>query len=129
MLAAILAFIAWRRQRARALIAASSFAEAELRLTAGDEYRAVIFRLYAALDALTRKMGATVHESHTPREVALALNSVVPVPQNELKQLIELFERARYNDAPLHSSQRDDAVRCLHHIRTRLLHSPHEETS
>lgn len=116
--AAIVAAVFLRRrqlQEARDIID-----EAIRELLAGNEYAGTIFLAYRRFVAHLSRHGFVEKASETPREFALGVRKALPVGAVPLRELIRLFEEARYSDHPIGSAERDSAVESLAMVRNEL---------
>ena len=113
-------YVIRRRARRVHVAAAQAIEAAEAQLVAGDEYRATIFQLFRMLTHLAKDVGAKPSDSDTAREIALQLRRILPVSRPALRELVGIFERARYDDGAIGPQQREAAVACFREIKAEL---------
>lgn len=89
-------------------------------LLAGNEYAGTIFLAYRRFGAYLARHGFAEKATDTPREFALGVRKALPIGAVALRQLIGLFEEAKYSDHPIGSAERDGAVRSLGEVRREL---------
>jgi hypothetical protein len=94
--------------------------EAIAELLAGNEYQGVIFLAYRRFSAHLARYGYAEKESQTPREFAGSVRKALPVGAVALRELIRLFEEARYSDHAIGTEERDQAVASLAAVRNEL---------
>lgn len=89
-------------------------------LLAGNEYAGTVFLAYRRLSAHLARHGFAEKASETPREFAVGVRKALPLSSLPLKELIRLFEEARYSDHAVGSVQRDRAVENLSMVRAEI---------
>jgi hypothetical protein len=89
-------------------------------LLAGNEYQGVIFLAYRRFGAHTARYGYAEKEAQTPREFAASVHKALPVGAVALRELIRLFEEARYSDHAIGTEERDRAVESLALVRNEI---------
>ncbi len=94
--------------------------EAIQELLAGNEYQGTIFLAYRRFSAHLARYGYAEKESETPREFAAGVRKALPVGAVAMRELIRLFEEARYSDHAIGSEERDRAVESLAAVRNEL---------
>lgn len=94
--------------------------EAIQELLAGNEYQGVVFLAYRRFSAHLARYGYAEKESQTPREFAAAVRKALPVGAGAMRELIRLFEEARYSDHAIGSDERDRAVESLASVRNEI---------
>ncbi|HEX2021994.1 MAG TPA: DUF4129 domain-containing protein, partial [Candidatus Thermoplasmatota archaeon] len=107
--------------RRRQLVEARQILDDAIReLLAGNEYAGTVFLAYRRFVAHLGRHGFAEKASDTPREFALGVRKAVPVGAAPLRELIRLFEEARYSDHPIGSEERDRAVESLARVRNEI---------
>lgn len=121
ILAIVGAIVAATYLRRRQLTEARDIIDEAIReLLAGNEYAGTIFLAYRRFVAHLARHGFIEKPSETPREFALGVRKALPVGAVPLRELIRLFEEARYSDHAIGSLERDRAVESLAVVRTEL---------
>lgn len=89
-------------------------------LLAGNEYAGTVFLAYRRFGAYLARHGFAEKASDTPREFAAGVRKALPIGAVSLRELIQLFEEARYSDHAIGSNERDRAVESLASVRNEL---------
>lgn len=118
LVAIVVAAILLRR---RQLAEAREILEDAIRdLLAGNEYAGTVFLAYRRFGAYLSRHGYVEKASETPREFALGVRKALPIGAAPLRQLIGVFEEARYSDHAIGSVERDRAIEALAGVRNEL---------
>lgn len=121
VIAIVIAVVVAITLRRRQLTEARDIIDEAIReLLAGNEYAGTIFLAYRRFVAHLARHGFTEKASDTPREFALGVRKALPVGAVPLRELIRLFEEARYSDHAIGTQERDRAVESLALVRGEL---------
>lgn len=90
-------------------------------LAGGGDYRAVIIECYRAVVSLLEKNGMAQRPSLTAREFESEVSSMLGVfASGHLHELTRVFERARYSDEPISSSEASRAKEILEQMSSEM---------
>jgi uncharacterized membrane protein HdeD (DUF308 family) len=90
-------------------------------LAGGSDTRATVIRCYTDMCKVMSKYGVQEEEYLTPREFQkLAVNNL-PVPEEQMRALVDIFEEARYSKHTLGETDSQRAVMALEAVRVKLL--------
>lgn len=126
--AGVVGYLRWRRGVVEE--AEEILAEAEAQLAAGNEYSAVIMQTYRALaDLVQRETDLEDRPELTATEFADAIEDTLPVHDENLRTLVEIFEEARYSFHEVGPRERDRAVANFRAIQRDLAESSEVATA
>ncbi|MBA3046634.1 MAG: DUF4129 domain-containing protein [Candidatus Thermoplasmatota archaeon] len=90
-------------------------------LAGGSDTRATVIRCYTDMCKVISKYGVKEEEHLTPREFQkLALDNL-PVPEEQMRALVDVFEEARYSHHNMDEQDSARAVKALEAVRKNLL--------
>jgi hypothetical protein len=78
-----------------------------------NEYRAVIFKAYERLATNLKRYGLIRKESETVRQFLARVPEHQPIDKAELRDFLDIFEKARYSDRPCGENERSLAIGSL----------------
>lgn len=90
-------------------------------IAGGSDTRATVIRCYTDMCKVMAKYGVKEEEHLTPREFQKIAADNLPVPQEQMKALIDIFEEARYSRHELGKEESGRAVSALEAVREKLL--------
>lgn len=117
--AAIAGWFRHSKQKSRCLhdvAAAISAAAHELEL--GDDPRHAVIACYRRCEAELANQRRRRYNSETPREFVHDTLTALTLPENAVRSLLSLFERARFSDLPITPTDRSIAQDALTEIRS-----------
>jgi hypothetical protein len=94
--------------------------DAILDLKSGGDPREIVIRCYWNLCALLGGKGISLKPHLTPREFENLVIKRTGLRDENLRELTELFEEARYSNHELNEMDRDHAVNCLMDFRSEI---------
>ena len=83
----------------------------------GNEYRAVVLKAYRKLEANLQRYGVIRLERETVRQFLARVPEHLPLDKQALRDLLNVFERARYSEGPCGEEERGAAVNALRAIQ------------
>ena len=86
-------------------------------MTSGTDVRSSIMRCYRDMCRLASHHGIADEEHLTPREFERLVGAKLPIADDKLRELILIFEEARYSDHDLSDEMRERALGALGGIR------------
>jgi hypothetical protein len=90
-------------------------------IAGGSDTRATVIRCYTDMCKVMSKYGVQEEEYLTPREFQkLAVNNL-PVPEEQMRDLVDIFEEARYSKHTLGEADSQRAVKALEAVKKNLL--------
>ena len=90
-------------------------------IAGGSDTRATVIRCYTDMCKVMSKYGVKEEEYLTPREFQKLAVDNLPVPEEQMKALVDVFEEARYSHHNLDEEDSQRAVVALEAVRQKLL--------
>ena len=86
-----------------------------------EDIRLAIYKVYLALQETLKRFGVIREPTRTVREFETVVRRELPVQEDHLDDLTEVFEEARYSDHELALTHRDQAIHSFRAIRRDLV--------
>lgn len=90
-------------------------------IAGGSDTRATVIRCYTDMCKVMSKYGVDEEECLTPREFQKLVVNNLPVPEEQMRALVDIFEEARYSKHTLGEADSQRAVKALEAVRIKLL--------
>ncbi|MDO9537587.1 MAG: DUF4129 domain-containing protein [Thermoplasmata archaeon] len=90
-------------------------------IAGGSDTRATVIRCYTDMCKVMSKYGVKEEEYLTPREFQKLATANLPIPEEQMRSLVDIFEEARYSQHNLGTEDGQRAVKALEAVKERLL--------
>ncbi|MFO7618499.1 MAG: DUF4129 domain-containing protein [Thermoplasmata archaeon] len=90
-------------------------------IAGGSDTRATVIRCYTDMCKVMSKYGVKEEEHLTPREFLKLAVANLPVPEGQMRALVDVFEEARYSHHKLGETDSAKAVKALEAVKVNLL--------
>jgi hypothetical protein len=90
-------------------------------LAGGSDTRATVIRCYTDMCKVMAKYGVKEEEHLTPREFQKIAIDTLPVPEEHMRALVDIFEEARYSQHKLGEGESAKALKALEDVRANLM--------
>ncbi len=96
-------------------------------LAGGSDTRATVIRCYTDMCKVMAKYGVVEEEHLTPREFEKLAKDSLPVPDEQIHNLVVIFEEARYSDHTMTDEDSKRALSALEEMKGKLVEIQPEE--
>jgi hypothetical protein len=116
----VAALLHLRRRKSAAEALDDTFAYSAELLLAADEIREAIFQCYESLCVTLMEQGFLRRDFETVREFELAIRDALPIREQALIALDQVFEEARYSSHEMGEAHRNAAQQAIDGVRSEI---------